>query len=48
MRGREADPALAEKRRIEALERENQRLKKCLEQAELIIDVQKKSRPCWG
>lgn len=47
-RGRKADPALADKRRMEALERENERLKKRLEQAETIIDVQKKLSTLLG
>jgi transposase-like protein len=47
-RGRKADPALAETRRIETLTRENERLRRKLAQAELIIDVQKKWRPCWA
>jgi len=41
-RGRKTDPALAETRRIETLTRENERLRRQLAQAELIIDVQKK------
>ena len=47
-RGRKVDPSLPEKRRIEALERENARLKKRLEQAELIIDAQKKVSTLLG
>jgi transposase len=47
-RGRKADPALAEARRIEALTRENERLRRQLAQAELIIDVQKKVATLLG
>jgi hypothetical protein len=42
-RGRKIDPALAEARLIEMLTRENEHLRRQLTQAELIIDVQKKS-----
>jgi len=41
-RGRKADPALAEARRLEQLTRENDRLRRQLAQAHTIIDVQKK------
>lgn len=41
-RGRKLDPALAEARRVDTLTRENERLRRQLAQAELIIDVQKK------
>ena len=41
-RGRKADPALAETRRMEELTRENGRLRHKLAQAHTIIDVQKK------
>jgi len=41
-RGRKADPALAEAQRTAKLVRENERLRRQLVQARLIIDVQKK------
>ena len=41
-RGPAKDPAKAERREIERLQRENARLKKKLANAELVIDVQKK------
>jgi transposase len=41
-RGRRADPALAEARRLDQLTRENDRLRRQLAQAHTIIDVQKK------
>ena len=41
-RGRKPSPDTAVKRELERLERENERLKRKLEHAELIIDVQKK------
>ena len=41
-RGRKADPALAEARRLDELTRENHRLRHKLAQAHTIIDVQKK------
>lgn len=41
-RGRKADPALAEARRLDQLTRENDRLRHQLAQARTIIDVQKK------
>ncbi len=41
-RGPEPDPAVPFKKRIADLERENERLRKKLAQAETIIDVQKK------
>jgi transposase-like protein len=41
-RGRQADPALAEAQRSAKLTRENERLRRQLAQARLIIDVQKK------
>ena len=47
-RGRKVDPALAEARRIETLTCENERLRRQLAQAELIIDVQKKVASLLG
>jgi len=47
-RGRKADPALAEMRRIETLTRDNERLRRQLAQAQLIIDVQKKVATLLG
>lgn len=41
-RGRKADPAIAEGHRMAKLSRENERLRRQLAQAHLIIDVQKK------
>ena len=41
-RGRKADPALAEARRVAALTKENARLRRKLATAQTIIDVQKK------
>lgn len=41
-RGRKPDPAWPDKLRIEKLERTNARLEKRLQQAEAIIDAQKK------
>jgi len=41
-RGRKADPAIAEARRVAELTRENDRLRRKLAQAHTIIDVQKK------
>ena len=41
-RGRKADPAIAEGHRLAKLSRENERLRRQLAQAHLIIDVQKK------
>jgi transposase-like protein len=41
-RGRKADPAIAEARRMDELTRENGRLRHKLAQAHTIIDVQKK------
>ena len=41
-RGRQADPAIAEAHRMAKLTRENERLRRQLAQARLIIDVQKK------
>lgn len=41
-RGRRADPAVAETQRLAKLSRENERLRRQLAQARLIIDVQKK------
>jgi transposase len=41
-RGRKADPAIAEARRVAALTRENEQLRRKLAQAHTIIDVQKK------
>ena len=47
-RGRKADPAKQQKRRIADLERENQRLRERLAKAETIIDVQKKVSSLLG
>ncbi len=41
-RGRKADPAIAEARRVTGLTQENERLRRQLAQAHTIIDVQKK------
>ena len=41
-RGRKADPAVAEARRVAELTKENDRLRRKLAQAHTIIDVQKK------
>ena len=41
-RGRKADPAIAEARRVVELTKENERLRRKLAQAHTIIDVQKK------
>jgi transposase len=41
-RGRKADPAIAEAHRVDKLTRDNDRLRRQLAQAHLIIDVQKK------
>ena len=41
-RGRKADPAIAEARRVAELTKENDRLRRKLVQARTIIDVQKK------
>ena len=41
-RGRKADPAIAEARRVAELTKENDRLRRKLAQAHTIIDVQKK------
>jgi len=41
-RGRKADPAQAEDRRVARLTQENDRLRRQLAQARAIIDVQKK------
>lgn len=41
-RGRKADPALAEARRVAELTKENERLRRKLATAQTIIDVQKK------
>src|SRR5712692_648868 len=41
-RGRKADPAIAEARRVADLTQENERLRRKLAQAHTIIDVQKK------
>ncbi len=41
-RGRKADPAIAESRRVAELARDNERLRRKLAQAHTIIDVQKK------
>jgi transposase-like protein len=45
-RGPKADPTRADRRELDRLERENARLKRRLEQAEAIIEVQKNSRCC--
>ena len=47
-RGRKADPAKEETRRMADLERENQRLRERLAKAEIIIDVQKKVSSLLG
>lgn len=47
-RGRKADPALAEARRVDQLTRENDRLRRQLAQARTIIDVQKKVSTLLG
>ena len=47
-RGRKADPAIAEARRVVELTRENERLRHKLAQAHTIIDVQKNSAPYSG
>jgi len=47
-RGRKADPALAEARRIDVLERECDRLRRELAKSQLIIDVQKKVSTLLG
>lgn len=47
-RGRKADPALAEARRLDQLTRENERLRRQLAQARTIIDVQKKVSALLG
>ncbi len=47
-RGRKRDPALAEARRVDTLTRENERLRRQLAQAEMIIDVQKKVATLLG
>lgn len=47
-RGRKANPAKEETRRMEVLERENQRLRERLAKAEIIIDVQKKVSSLLG
>ena len=47
-RGRKADPAKEETRRMAGLERENQRLRERLAKAEIIIDVQKKVSSLLG
>jgi transposase-like protein len=47
-RGRKVDPAKQQIRRIAELERENQRLRERLAQAETIIDVQKKVSSLLG
>jgi hypothetical protein len=45
-RGPKADPTRVDRRDLERLERENARLKRRLEQAEALIEVQKNSRRC--
>ena len=47
-RGRKPELRRAELVRLAELERENRTLRAQLQQAELIIDVQKKSRVCWA
>jgi transposase len=47
-RGKKAKPADARDRRIRELERDNERLRKRLEQAETIIEVQKKVSALLG
>ena len=47
-RGRKPEFRRAELVRLAELERENRTLRAQLQQAELIIDVQKKSRVCWA
>ena len=47
-RGRKPAPRRTERVRIAELERENETLRAQLRQAELIIDVQKKSPICWA
>lgn len=47
-RGRKADPKAAERKRIEELERENARLRRKLEQAESVIEIQKKVSSLLG
>jgi transposase-like protein len=47
-RGRKADPALAETRRVDLLERECDRLRRELAKSNLIIDVQKKVSTLLG
>ena len=47
-RGRKPVRRTADQVRIAELERENETLRGQLQQAELIIDVQKKSRVCWA
>jgi transposase len=47
-RGRKADPALADTRRIDVLERECDRLRRELAKSNLIIDVQKKVSTLLG
>jgi hypothetical protein len=44
-RGRKADPAIAEARRVAELTKDNERLRRKLAQAHTIIDVQKNSVP---
>jgi transposase len=47
-RGRPAPVPDVHRQQVAALERENARLRQRLLQAETMIDVQKKSRSCWG
>ena len=47
-RGHKANPMNRQTQRMAELERENERLRHRLAQAETIIDVQKKSPACWG
>ena len=47
-RGRKPKVRDVQSQRLGELERENERLRRRLEQAETIIDVKKKYRACWG
>ena len=47
-RGRKAQPKDGRDKRIAELEREAQRLQRKLEQAETVIEIQKKSPRYWG
>src|SRR4029453_14497836 len=46
-RGRKAEPVNPLAKRVAELEREKRRLERRLEQAELLLDIQKKVRGCW-